>query len=261
MLSLRRLAASCRFGTASKLASMNPRNGTGVLQTSKRFMAKLPSAAKQKAPSTSPVTWIGLGVALALGGGGIYYVRSERDRRKEFAEKRKSQSAGKPAIGGPFNLLDTEGKEFSSDQLKGNWSILYFGFTFCPDVCPDELNKLTETLEIIDSTDGMPKLQPVFISIDPNRDTPEKIKGYLEDFHPRLIGLTGTDEQIRALAKLYRIYYSKPIDDDGLDYLVDHTIIMYLLNPKGEFAWYYGQNLTAPEMAEGIIKYISENDE
>jgi len=138
---------------------------------------------------------------------------------------------------------------------------MYFGFTFCPDICPEELDKMTEALTILDEGGDLPEIQPVFITIDPDRDTNEKLKEYLEDFHPRMIALTGTNEEIKATAKTYRVYYSKPREFDDDDYLVDHTIIMYLIAPTGVFEQHYGQLMTAQEMAAGITDKIRSYSE
>eukprot|EP00039_Didymoeca_costata_P015435 m.262693 g.262693 ORF g.262693 m.262693 type:complete len:126 (+) comp16223_c0_seq13:1681-2058(+) len=115
-------------------------------------------------------------------------------------------------------------------------------------------------VEILGSNDkDLPQVQPVFISIDPERDTPAKLKEYLADFHPRLIGLTGTSEMVKKAAKSYRVYYSRPYDDNE-DYLVDHTIIMYLVRPDGSFAQYYGQNKTVEEVVQGIKEHLKKSN-
>jgi protein SCO1/2 len=104
----------------------------------------------------------------------------------------------------------------------------------------------------------MAEVQPVFVTIDPDRDTPEKLEAYLKEFHPRLVGLTGTNEQVKKAAKTFRVYFSKPIEDDSDDYLVDHTIIMYLMDPEWNFTAYYGQFMTAQEMADDMVKKVAE---
>lgn len=205
---------------------------------------------------TSPVGWKGLGTCLLLGGSGAFYVHLEREKVKIATEKKNTKAAGAAAIGGPFKMHDLEGKEFTEQNLLGQWTLLYFGFTFCPDICPEELDKMSEALDILDENKKLPTVQPIFISIDPDRDTPEKLKVYLEDFHPRMFALTGTNEETKATAKTYRVYYSRPEPDGSDDYLVDHTIIMYLISPSGEFVQHYGQLMTPQEMAAGIAKKI-----
>eukprot|EP00051_Salpingoeca_urceolata_P016654 m.222959 g.222959 ORF g.222959 m.222959 type:complete len:293 (+) comp18741_c1_seq1:113-991(+) len=224
---------------------------------------RLASSSSSSTPNRAPVTWRSLALMLAVGGGMALYFKVEMDKQEAVKkQKLKKTSVGKAKIGGPFTLVGPGGKTFTEKDLKGQWSLLYFGFTFCPDICPEELEKIAGILDITDNTPGVPTLRPVFVSVDPDRDTPEKIEAYLKDFHPRMIGLTGTKDQVLATAKAYRVYYSKPIpwsQEAGKDeYLVDHTIITYLINPEGEFVAYYGQNTTAPEAAADMIKRIKQ---
>jgi protein SCO1/2 len=123
-------------------------------------------------------------------------------------------------------------------------------------VCPEELEKLSEALKILEKTPGLPQVQPLFITVDPKRDSPEVIKKYLQEFHPRILGLTGSEEEIHMATKAYRVYYSIGPSDNPNDYLVDHTIIMYLVDPKGDFREYYGQNRTAKEISHSIANHM-----
>jgi len=218
---------------------------------------QLPKGPPKK--NISPVTWQSLGVIALLGGSVAMYVHLEREKKKQELEKKRSETAGKAAIGGAFTLTDMHGKPFSNTDLAGGWSLIYFGFTFCPDICPEELDKMTEAVTELDNDPDLPQVKPIMISIDPDRDTPEKLAEYLQDFHPRLIGLTGTMDEVRAVAKLYRVYFSRPLDDDSEDYLVDHSIIMYLMNPEGEFVQHYGtQYMSAFEVVKGIKKDLKK---
>lgn len=133
--------------------------------------------------------------------------------------------------------------------------MLYFGFTHCPDICPDELVKLAAAIDDVEKRTGK-QVQPVFISIDPERDSVEKVNEYVKGFHPRLRGLTGPVEKVKEAAKAYRVYYTKTNDDPD-DYLVDHSIIMYLLDPEGQFMAFYGKNLDKAELADRISKAIA----
>ena len=116
--------------------------------------------------------------------------------------------------------------------LAGEFALLYFGFTFCPDICPEELEKIAEAMDLVEARTGV-KVQPVFISVDPERDTPAKIKEYVAEFHPRMIGLTGGMEAVKQVSKKYRVYFSKT-GESSTDYLVDHSIIHYFIDPAGE---------------------------
>lgn len=193
---------------------------------------------------------------MLAGGATVLYVKRLKKEKEEKAEKEKTRSLGKAALGGPFSLVDQDGVRRTDRDFHGQWVLLYFGFTFCPDICPDELQKMAAVITSIDNTSGLPKMQPLFVTVDPDRDTPAVIKEYLTEFHPRLIGMTGTKDEIHEIAKAYRVYYSTgPIDDDN-DYLVDHTIIMYLVDPTGGFVDYFGQNRNAAEITAAIANHM-----
>lgn len=163
---------------------------------------------------------------------------------------------GRAAIGGPFELIDGDGKLFTEAELFGKWNLIYFGFTMCPDICPAELTKVAEALDILEKkgrkvSSEPGAVQPVFISVDPERDTPERSTEYARGFHTAFIGLSGSEEQVRQTAKAYRVYYSRD-DAEGDEYLVDHSIITYLMDPAGEFREFYGKSSTAVEIAARI---------
>lgn len=145
-----------------------------------------------------------------------------------------------PSIGGPFSLVGVDGKRYTEKDFLGKWMYIYFGFTNCPDVCPQEMAKMSRMITQLDKQVGKDYWQPIFISVDPKRDTPESIKNYLSDFHPRILGLTGTPDEILEAARQYRVFYSVAdgMDENTDDYLVDHTIIMFLMNPEGKFCDY-----------------------
>lgn len=137
------------------------------------------------------------------------------------------------AVGGPFQLVDQNGKPADETLLKGKWTVVFFGFTYCPDVCPTTLQALAAAQQQLGPKAD--KLQVVLISLDPARDTPAQLKTYLaSDAFPKgIIGLTGTPEQVAAAAKAYRVYFKK--NGEGADYLVDHSTAAYLMDPKGRF--------------------------
>jgi len=140
-------------------------------------------------------------------------------------------------IGGPFTLIDQDGKPFSSDRLKGKYSIFYFGYTFCPDACPTDMQVLGKAMRQLDAKDSATsaKIQPVFVSVDPARDTPAALKQFTAAFYPRLIGLTGTDAQIADIAKKYRIEYRKePAPAGSTGYLMDHPRVAFLFDRDGK---------------------------
>jgi len=194
--------------------------------------------------------------------GGLYAFNAylkQRKKKKEIAEETKS--IGEPSIGGPFDLVDINGNDVTDETFLGKWILIYFGFCHCPDVCPDLLEKLSSVVEKVNALPHVPDLQPIFISVDPERDTPELIKEYLKDFHPNFIGLTGSEEQVKRCCKVYRIYFSKGPEDEDNDYIVDHTVYSLLVDPNGKFSEYYGQTKTIDEIVDSIATKMSEMSE
>ncbi|CAH8444112.1 unnamed protein product [Schistosoma intercalatum] len=174
------------------------------------------------------------------------------------AKKISEGKYGLPSIGGDFNLVDHNGNPCKLADFRGKWVLLYFGFCRCPDICPEQIERLVEVSDRIMLIEK-PKypLVPVFMSVDSERDTPDILAKYVKEFSPHLIGLTGTKEEIDKVSKLYRIYYSTgPKDADG-DYIVDHTVIMYLLDPKGQFSDYYGQVKPVQEIVQNITEKMN----
>jgi protein SCO1/2 len=161
-----------------------------------------------------------------------------------------SGASGEALIGGPFQLVDQNGRPTDQRVLKGKWSLVFFGYTYCPDVCPTTLQVLAQAKARLG--DDAHKVQVVFISVDPARDTPVQIKGYLEtpSFPQPTLGLTGSDAQIAAAAKTYRVYYKKQGEGEG--YSMAHTAIIYLMNPDGKFDRPLAESLTPVEMAAQI---------
>lgn len=139
-------------------------------------------------------------------------------------------------IGGPFSLVDQDGKRVTDKDFAGRYRLMYFGYTYCPDVCPVDLQKLMAGYAALEKSDPAvaAKIAPIFISVDPERDTPAVMKQYVTAFHPRLTGLTGTPAEIAAVAKEYAIIYSKEQKPGATDYLMDHSRIVYLFGPRGE---------------------------
>lgn len=193
---------------------------------------------------------------LLLAGGGAYlYITLEEEQKDREIEQSR---IGAPAIGGAFELIDTEGNTVTHETFLGKWVLLYFGFCNCPDICPDQLNKMTEVIDKINAKWNLPKILPIFISVDPKRDTKEHVKHYIKDFHPDMVGLTGNEEQVKQMIKTYRVYCSQgPVDEDG-DYIVDHTTVMYLMNDEGGFAEYFSMSKSTDEIVKGMTKVLKK---
>jgi len=171
--------------------------------------------------------------------------------RKRVAEAAKG--VGRPKVGGQFELVDQEGTRFTEGNMKGKYALVYFGFTHCPDICPEELDKMAQMIDLVRTSSPSTPLLPIFITCDPARDTPAVIKTYLAEFHPSMIGLTGTWEQVKQVCKAYRVYFSTPPNvKPGQDYLVDHSIYFYLMDPEGDFVEAIGRQ-HSPEAAARII--------
>lgn len=200
----------------------------------------------------SPVTWLSAAATLTA-----LYAAYEIQYRRQLNRER---VAGRPDLGGPFELVDVTGRTVRNTDLRGQWVLLYFGFTKCPDVCPQEMEKLTDVLTRLDAK-GQPVL-PVFITIDPQRDDAARLKRYFAemDFHPRFMALTGSSDAVKRACRSYRVYFSRPTAaelKEG-DYLIDHSIISYLLDPDGEFVEYFGKSLSADETEAKMTKLIGE---
>jgi protein SCO1/2 len=225
------------------------------------------------ANKTKPFSWRAGLLFLTSGAGLIFYFRYEKARmeRKRIADAAKG--VGKPKVGGPFELVDQRGKLFTEGDMRGRYSLVglfvstwenetlmiqqvYFGFSHCPDICPEELDKMATIIDLVSTTTppSRPKLLPLFITCDPARDTPAVLSTYLSEFHPAIIGLTGTWEQVKAVCKAYRVYFSTPEGvKPGQDYLVDHSIYFYLMDPEGDFVEAIGRQ-HSPEQAAEIIR-------
>jgi len=176
----------------------------------------------------------------------------------ELAEKRAAsprvQSQGTADIGGDFTLTAHTGERVDRGDFRGQYRLIFFGFTHCPDVCPTELAKMTRALEMLDERGAaLERLQPLFITVDPARDTAARLAGYLDSFHPRLLGLTGSPDEIAAVAEKFAVHYAKRSGSEGdSGYLMDHTAMIYLMGPQGGFEAVFSPRETAGDIAEAL---------
>lgn len=164
------------------------------------------------------------------------------------------QAAAAIGIGGPFTLVDPTGRTVTEFDLKGRYSLVFFGFTHCPDICPLTLQLLTQALE--EAGPAGNAVQPVFISLDPERDTPAAMGAYMASFHPRFMALTGTPEQVKVAAQAYRVYYAKaPIKDAGKetgDYTVTHSGYIFLMDRNGKYVTHFDKEAGAADLAQRL---------
>jgi cytochrome oxidase Cu insertion factor (SCO1/SenC/PrrC family) len=162
---------------------------------------------------------------------------------------------GRGSVGGPFTLIDATGKPRSDSEFRGKLMIVYFGYTYCSDVCPADLMAITQALDALGPlADGV---QPVFITIDPERDT--KVLGeYVGAFHRSLVGLTGSPEEIRRVANAYKAFYVKVPDAQGRDYSIDHTGVIYLMGRDGAYLGFMPPQTDPGKLTEILRKYLAK---
>lgn len=179
------------------------------------------------------------------------------DGDDQFADCRTSAVAGgSAAIGGPFELVDNKGRAVTEQDVIVEPSLIYFGYTFCPDVCPFDTVRNAEAIDLLAAQSL--SATPIFISIDPERDTPEALDAYVENIHPKMVGLTGTEEQVKAASKAYRTYYKRHNDDPEY-YIVDHSTQTYLMLPEHGFVEFFNRNTSAEQIAETAACFIENS--
>ena len=158
------------------------------------------------------------------------------------------------AIGGPFHLIDQNGKPVSDADLKGKWQLVFFGYTHCPDTCPTALNEVALALDQL----GVKRdeVEIVFITVDPERDTPDVLKSYVQSFDAPIIALTGSPDAVAQAAKAYRVFYAKHPRGDG-DYDMDHSAVIYVMNPEGRFTATFTPDSSADAIVQRLQKLLS----
>jgi protein SCO1 len=185
-----------------------------------------------------------LGCALVVGGFAAYRFTANPPAAKAAS------------VGGPFALVDGSQTPVTHRTYRGKWEMIYFGYTFCPDACPTALNTIAETMQQLGPLAD--RVQPIFITIDPRRDTPDVIGAYVKNFDPRIVGLTGSPEAIGAVAKEFRIYYAAHKTGDGPDdYLMDHSSIIIVMDPNGRFAGIIAADLPADRMTSKLRELLA----
>ncbi len=201
----------------------------------------------------APLALVGVAAALAA----AWYLSKPDPSRDQFAECRASTVAGGAgALGGPFELVNAAGETVTDADVITEPSLIYFGYTFCPDVCPLDVQRNVVTVDILEEQ-GI-SVTPVFISIDPERDTPQVVGEYAENMHERMIGLTGSPEQVKAASQAYRTYYRAQESDDEY-YLVDHSTFSYLVLPEHGFVEFFRREIAPDQVAETVTCFVESS--
>ncbi len=156
-------------------------------------------------------------------------------------------------FGGPFALVDQDGHPRRDTDLRGKLMLIYFGNTYCRDICPTELQKMSEVMDLLGRKGDA--VQPIFISFDPKRDTPARLKAYLANFHPRILALTGSDERIAAVTRAYHVSYDR-VELPGGDYDFDHTSLIFLIGRDGQHVDHFGTSFSARQIADEVEKHL-----
>jgi cytochrome oxidase Cu insertion factor (SCO1/SenC/PrrC family) len=194
-------------------------------------------------------------IASLFCGGVLFCGGSAAEQQPSAAQMMDDLMYGRGTVGGPFTLTDPAGKRRSDSEFRGRLMIVYFGYTFCPDVCPADLMAITQALDALGpAAEGV---QPVFITVDPERDT--KVLGeYVEAFHHSLVGLTGSPEEIRRVANSYKAFYAKVPDARGGGYSIDHTGVIYLMGRGGEYLGFMPPQTNPEWLTEILRKYLDK---
>ena len=162
---------------------------------------------------------------------------------------------GQEPIGGPFELIDHTGARRTDFDYRGKLALIYFGYTYCPDVCPTDLQAVASALDLLG--DRARAVQPLFITIDPERDTPGHLADYVPLFHPRLVGLTGEADAIRRVARAYKVHYAKVVLPDSPDYAMDHSAFVYLVDAQGRYLGFFPPGTSPERMATIMQPHLS----
>jgi len=178
--------------------------------------------------------------------------------RPEPGNNRPVTASGEVLIGGPFELVDQQGQTRRDSDFRGRHMLVYFGYTYCPDICPTSLMAMTQALDILGRADSglAEEVVPLFITIDPERDTVQALAAYAPNFHANLVALTGTAEQVAAAAEAYRVYYAKAETGEASEYLMDHSSFIYLMDPEGRYLAHFPHSATAESIAKSLKAHI-----
>ncbi|CAN8328637.1 unnamed protein product [Cochlearia groenlandica] len=243
--------------------SKSTRNSNGTSQDAIRTQAQHHSHSQSQAVPRSRARFAV--PALVLGFTGFISFLHYNDERRAVPKGQASSNSGcgcgsnttvkGPIIGGPFTLISTQNKIVTEKDFSDKWVLLYFGYSFSPDVGPEQLKMMSKALHKLETSHNQ-KILPVFVTLDPLRDTPSHLHAYLKEFDSRILGLTGSASATRQMAQEYRVYFKK-VQEDGDDYLVDTSHNMYLLNPKKEVVRCFGVEYNPDELSQEVLKEVT----
>lgn len=201
--------------------------------------------------SARPVIAVVAGIAI----GAVVALAIFPEARQALLPSPGPVTSGKALVGGPFALTDDTGTRVTEKDYRGRYMLVFFGFTSCPDICPAGLQLISAALENLGPKAD--RIAPIFVSVDPERDTPEKLAAYVKNFNARFIGLTGTPEEIAGVTKAYKVYFKKvPNETKPDEYGMDHTSIIYLMDPNGEFVTHFTPTTTVEELTAKLDKVL-----
>lgn len=167
-----------------------------------------------------------------------------------------AEAQGRALIGGPFSLVDQTGERVTEASFAGKAKLMYFGYSYCPDMCPLGLATIAAAYEQL-TPEERARVVPIFVTVDPERDTVEALADYVSLFHPAMMGLTGTPEEVAAAAGAYRIYYRKAESQSTTEYLVDHSTFTYLMDGDNEYVTHFGHDVSADEVVEAVRRHLA----
>jgi len=191
-----------------------------------------------------------------ISAGLLLHYNDERRAIPKASQQGSANTTSKPSIGGPFTLIDYDGKLITDCEFLGHWTLIYFGYTSSPDTDPEELQKMAKVIDILELKNL--RINPVFITIDPLRDTPSQLRAYLKEFHQKIMGLTGPVNAVRQIAQVFRVYFKKT-DEEGSDYLIDCSHNMYFMDPNMEFVRMFGLECNAEQLTDAIAYEVKKH--
>jgi protein SCO1 len=200
-----------------------------------------------------------IAVAVVAGAAAFRYFREgppEETRRADAARLMNELMSGKAQVGGPFTLTDQYGRLRSLEDFKGKLVLLYFGYAFCPDVCPTDLAAMAQAIRALGAQGD--KVSPVFVTLDPERDTQELLRNYVAAFHPRFVALRGTEDEVRRVATAYKVYFEKVTPPGSSAYLIDHMAFVFLLDRDGKYLAFFPPGTSAERMAAMLREVLAE---